>query len=30
LAIILQKAEEELASKLHPDPYIGAFNYFML
>jgi hypothetical protein len=29
LAIILHKAEEELASKLHPDPYIGAFKYFM-
>ena len=30
LAIILHKAEVELASKLHPDPYIGALNYLLL
>lgn len=30
LAIILRKAEVELANKLHPDPYIGIFNYFLL
>jgi hypothetical protein len=26
LAVILTKAEEELASKLHPDPYTGVFQ----